>query len=347
MPSLLEARLGNQRLSTPRTRSVQPIVSWMGAVQAQDYVGAAWALALRTRGLTLEAVDRAFAAGEILRTHVLRPTWHFVAPADIVWLLELTGPRVKRLLRTYDQRLALDTRIYARSRAIIERALEGGRHLTRGELADALRRGRIDAAGQRLAHIVMHAELDGVICSGARRGVQFTYGLVAERAPDARTLPREEALATLATRYFKSHGPATIRDFAWWSGLTMADARAGVESAKIQSQVLKAPPPLGRARGAHYLLSNYDEYLIAYRDRGGFLDPRQPRLALGPAMEYPHQVVLDGRVAGSWRRCMTNASARVALRLYARPSRAQAAALAAQARQLGSFLGVACTMDDG
>jgi hypothetical protein len=347
MTGLLETRLGNQRLNAGATVNgdLRPLVAWMGAVQAQDYVGAAWALALRTRGLTLEAVDRAFAAGEILRTHILRPTWHFVAPADIVWLLELTGPRVKTLLRTRDHRLALDTRVYTRSRSIIERALEGGRQLTRSELAGALRKNRIEAAGQRLAHIVMHAELEGVICSGARRGVQFTYGLVAERAPGARTLPREEALATLATRYFQSHGPATIKDFAWWSGLTMADARAGVESAKVQSQVLKAPPPLGCARGAHYLLPNYDEYLIAYRDRGGFLDPARPSLVLGPAMEYPHQVVLDGRVAGSWRRTMTKASARVALRLYARPSRPQAAALAAQANLLGTFLGVPCAID--
>ena len=349
MTALLETRLGNQRLADGANANggVGPLVAWMGAVQAQDYVGAAWALALRARGLTLEAVDRALAAGEVLRTHVLRPTWHFVAPADIVWLLELTGPRVKKLMRTYDHRLALDTRVYTRSRSVIERALEGGRQLTRSELAAALRKNRIEAAGQRLAHIVMHAELDAVICSGARRGVQFTYALVTERAPGARTLPREEALATLATRYFQSHGPATIKDFAWWSGLTMADARAAVEAAKIQAQVLNAPPPLGRARGAHYLLPNYDEYLIAYRDRGGFVDPATPRLALGPAMEYPHQVVLDGRVAGGWRRTMTKASAQVSLRPYATPTRPQSAALAAQARLLGTFLGLACTIDRG
>jgi hypothetical protein len=347
MTGLLEARLGNQRLTTPASRDLQQLVSWLGAVQAQDYVGAAWALALRTRGLTLERLDRVFADGEVLRTHVMRPTWHFVAPADIVWLLELTGPRVKRLLRNNDHRLELDDRIYARSRSIIERALEGGRQLTRTELAEALRKGRLVAANLRLAHIVMHAELEGVICSGARQGAQFTYALLAERAPQARPLPRDEALATLAGRYFQSHGPATLRDFAWWSGLTITDARAAVAGAKVQDAVLKTPPALGCSRGAHYLLPNYDEYLIAYKDRGGVIVPGRPGLELGQAMEYPHQVVIDGRVAGSWRRSVANGSARVSFRLYSKPTRVQAAALEAQARSFGTFLGVACEVDWG
>ena len=347
MTGLLEARLGNQRLTSPANRDLQRLVSWLGAVQAQDYAGAGWALALRARGVTLEQVDRALADGEVLRTHVLRPTWHFVAPADIAWLLELTGPRVKRLLRNNDHRLELDARVYARSRSIIERALEGGRQLTRAELAAALRKGRIVAAGLRLAHLVMHAELDGAICSGGRQGSLFTYALLAERAPRARALPREEALATLAGRYFQSHGPATLRDFAWWSGLTMADSRAAVAAAGVQDAVLKTPPALGCARGAHYLLPNYDEYLIAYKDRGGVIVPGRPGLVLGQGMEYPHQVVIDGRVAGSWRRSLADGSARVALRLHARPTRVQTAALQAQARSLGTFLGVPCEVDWG
>jgi hypothetical protein len=347
MTGLLETRLGNQRLTNgaAANRDVQPLVSWLGTVQAQDYLGAAWALALRAPGLTLERLDRAFNDGEILRTHVMRPTWHFVTPADIGWLLDLTGPRLKRLLRNYDHRLELDARVYARSRSLIERALEGGRQLTRTELGAALRRGRITAAGLRLAHIVMHAELEGAICSGARRGAQFTYALLAERAPRARALPRDEALATVARRYFQSHGPATIRDFAWWSGLTVADSRAAVAAANVHDAVLKTPPALGRARGAHYLLPNYDEYLIAYRDRGGVIVPGHPGLVLGPAMEYPHQVVLDGRVAGSWRRSVSTASARVSLRLYAKPTRVHAGALAAQARLFGTFLGVPCAIE--
>ena len=253
----------------------------MGAVQAQDYTGAAWALALRAADLTLADVDRALAAGRILRTHVLRPTWHFVAPADIRWMLALTGPRVQAAMRSYDHKLELDGRVYARARALMSTALEGGHALTRAELAGVLRAGGIEAAGQRLAHIVMHAELEADICSGPRRGAQFTYALLAERAPRATLLPRGEALAALAERYFRSHGPATVRDFAWWSGLTLADARVAVADLPAgRGEVLAAAPGPERALGAHYLLPNYDEYLIAYKRsrRGARTGPRpQPR----------------------------------------------------------------------
>ena len=186
-------------------------------------------------------------------------------------MLALTGPRVQTRMRPYDKPLELDARLYARARVLIERALEGGRHLTREELSAALRRGRIHATGQRLAHLVMHAELEGSICSGPRRGKQFTYALLAERAPRARTLPREEALARLARRYFASHGPATLRDFVWWSGLEgEGRRRCGVALGKVD--VLPSPPQPSRAAGADYLLPNYDEYLIAYRDRDAVVD---------------------------------------------------------------------------
>ena len=161
-------------------------------------------------------------------------------------MLALTGPRVQTRMRPYDKALELDARLYARARTLIERALEGGRHLTREELSAALRRGRIEATGQRLAYLVMHAELEGIICSGPRRGKQFTYALLAERAPRARTLARDEALAELARRYFTSHGPATLRDFVWWSGLRVKDAALGVALGKVR--VLPSAPE--RRQGA-------------------------------------------------------------------------------------------------
>jgi hypothetical protein len=345
---LLEARLRNQCLRATPHRTPQQVVSWLGAVQAQDYPGAAWALALRAAGLTLADVDRALASGRILRTHVLRPTWHLVAPADIRWMLALTGPRVQALMRGYDRRLELDARVYTRARTLIERALAGGRALTRAELSQVLRRGGIEATGQRLAHLVMHAELEGAICSGPRLGAHFTYALLAERAPTARTLPRDEALAALAVRYFRSHGPATVRDFAWWSGLTMADARAAAGEAAGHGEVLAEAPSLQRAPGAHFLLPNYDEYLIAYRDRGAVLDPARARnLGMFTSLEYPHQVVVEGRVAGSWKRSVTRASAQVSVRWYRAPAARQRAAVAAEAARFGRFLGLACGVHHG
>ena len=348
---LLDTRLRHQCLTTPRHRTAQQVVAWMGAVQAQDYTGAAWALALRAADLTLADVDRALAAGRILRTHVLRPTWHFVAPADIRWMLALTGPRVQTAMRSYDGKLELDAKLYTRARSLITGALEGGHALTRAELSDALRAGGIEATGQRLAHIVMHAELEADICSGPRRGAQFTYALLAERAPRATVWSRDEALAALAERYFRSHGPATVRDFAWWSGLTLADARAAAAGLPPgRGEVLADAPGPERALGAHYLLPNYDEYLIAYKDRDAVLEPALARnLGVFTSAEFPHQVVADGRVAGSWKRDWRRdggrTSAQVSLRWYQRPDARQRAALAAEAARFGQFLGLPCAID--
>lgn len=348
MPSgVLSRRLANQGLAPTWHATPEAAVAWLGAVQAQDYVGAAWALALRVPGLALADVDAALADGRLLRTHVLRPTWHFVSPADIRWMLALTGPRVKALMRGYDARLDLDARVYARARTVFTRALAGGRSLTRPELAGALKVARIQAAGQRLAHLVMDAELAGVLCSGPKRGLQMTYALLDERAPAVKPIARDDALATLAQRYFQSHGPATVHDFAWWSGLTVGDARQAVVLGKVDTAVLTTPPASDRAAGRHYLLPNYDEYLIAYRDRGVAIDPERARnLGTFTSAEYPHQVVLHGRVAGSWRREIDRRGAGVRLQLYAAPATAERRALATAASRFGRFLGLPCTVRD-
>ena len=342
---MLETRLDNQRLTQTTFRRPEQVVSWLGAVQAQDYAGATWGLALRARGLTAATIERAFATGRLLRTHVLRPTWHFVTPDDIRWMQALTGPRVQAIVRSHGRRLGLTAKTFTRARTLIERALEGGRHLTRDELAEALARGRIVVAGQHLAALVIDAELEAAICSGPRRGKQFTYALVAERAPRARVLPRDEALAELARRYFQSHGPATAHDFAWWSGLTVNDARAGA-AAVPSDLVLREPPALDLVPHANYLLPNYDEYLIAYRHRGAVIDPARARnLGVFTNLEYPHHIVLGGRVAGSWRRTIGPRSAGVIMKFYGRPLATERRALAAQAARYGQVLGLPCQVE--
>ena len=338
---MLATRLHNQKLVATNLLQPEDIVSWLGAVQAQDYIGAKWALGLRATDLTDAAIEQAFAAGRILRTHLLRPTWHFVTPSDIRWLLALTGPRVQAVNRGYGRRLGLDDRVFTRARIVIERALEGGNHLTRKEIAAALRRARITVDGQQLAHLVGDVELQAAICSGPRRGKQFTYALVAERAPHARVLSRDEALAELTRRYFQSHGPATMRDFSWWSGLTMKDVRAGTAMTRVE--VLASAPQPDSVRGANYLLPNYDEYLIAYKDRNAVIDPARARnLAVFTNLEYPHHVIVDGRVAGSWRRTITSTSLAVEISGFEKLKRGQAHALTAQAKKYGRFLQLDC-----
>jgi hypothetical protein len=309
---ITSVRLHNQRLSSRRFGRPEDVVSWLGAVQAQEYPDTKWALGLRMQRASDGLIERAFAAGRILRTHVMRPTWHFVAPADIRWMLALTGPRVSAAMAPYNRRLELDATVFRRSRAAIARALGDGAQLTRQELKAVLQRAGIHADGvQRLAHIVMQAEIDAVICSGAPRGKHQTYVLIDQRVPASQTLSREEALAELARRYFTSHGPAQLQDFAWWSGLRAGDARAGLALAEEDlvrdtwdgktywlSPSARTPHLSGTAA---YLLPLYDEYLIAYKDRSAALDREQwTRVASRDPFSAP--VVVGGQVAGGWRR---------------------------------------------
>jgi Winged helix DNA-binding domain len=309
--AIAERRLGNQLVTAAGLQRPADVVRWLGAVQAQEYEPAKWALGLRMQERAVDAeIERAFDHGRILRTHVMRPTWHFVTPSDIRWLLELTAPRVQQRMSPYNRLLELDARTLARGTGVIERALGDRRCLTRTELGNRLQRGGLPMAGQRLAHLMLHAELERVVCSGPRRGKQFTYALVAERAPRALRLSRDEALDTLSRRFFGSHGPATIRDFVWWSGLLTADAKRGLDMIKPTHEevggrvywTLDQPPRGTMRRHAAHLLPIYDEYLVAYRDREAV--PHGPSVVTsgsrGP-VNFQHALVIAGQVAGTWR----------------------------------------------
>ena len=253
--------------------------------------------------MTDAALDRAVDQGRILRTHVLRPTWHFVTPADIHWMLELTAPHVHKRMSTYDRQFGLDNRIMVKATGIFERVLRDGDFLTRAELGAHLARAGLPGKGSPLAHIALYAELEGVLVSGPRRGKEFTYALLANRVPRARRLSRDQALGELARRFFRSHGPATIRDFVWWSGLRTADAKRGLEIIRAKSEVLEglqywrlgSGPRLRSARRRVHLLPIYDEYLVAYRDREAV-----PHSAFKMG-NFWHGLVIDGHVAGTWR----------------------------------------------
>ncbi len=350
---LLHQRLANQHLAQPQFADPAALVAWLGAVQAQDYYGAKWALAQRLQRASDASLEQAFDDGRILRTHVMRPTWHFVAPADIRWLLALTAPRVRALLAQYDRQLQVDAALRHRSQAVLTRALQGRQALTRAELDRALKAAGIHQNGQGLGHLVMHAELSGLICSGPRRGKQFTYMLLEERVPPTLPLSRDEALAELVRRYFISHGPAQAADFAWWSGLTMADARRGLEllggqlvceAIGGQDYWLAPSSPAPRARAA-YLLPNYDEYTVAYRDRDAYFDPRHAA-GLDPRTSSPfsNAILIRGRVAGFWKRTLSKGAVSVETRWLAPPSAAQMRAVVAAAKRYGEFLGLAASV---
>jgi len=344
-------RLRAHRLTGEPFPAAVDAVRWLGAVQSQDFPGAKWALAQRTAGATEAELDRLFDEGAVLRTHVMRPTWHFVLPEDIRWLLELTGPRVRVGLAGRYRQLEIDEGVIARAGAAFAAALAGGCHLTRPELGEVLSTAGISPEGQRLPHLLSAAELDGLIASGPRRGKQLTYALLAERAPGARSLERTEALAELTRRYFRSHGPAQLQDFVWWSGLTMADARAGIDvvGAQLGHQVVEDREYWFDAEAAgnsdvaavSHLLPNFDEYTVAYRDRAALLHPDHPPdpalFSFGSILS--NVVTFAGRVRGAWRRTFEREVARVEVRLIDRLDPGEAAAVEEAGRRLGRFLG--------
>ena len=290
MNGFVSARLVNQKLSSSGLRKAVDVVRWFGAVQAQDFNAAKWALGLRMRTATDEVIEEAFNKGEILRTHVMRPTWHFVAPEDIRWLLQLTAPRVNLKAGSAYRRFELTAAIFNRSTKIFTKALQGGRHLTRPALKSLLNAAGIDANdGIRLGHILLRAELDGVICSGPRIGKQSTYALLEERAPAGKTFNRDEALAELTQRYFRSHGPATLQDFVWWSGLTVEDAKRGIAQ-------VGTPRSAGIIQSSAHLLPAFDEYFVAYKDRQIAAGSLSTWDVLGPTF------IIDGIAAGRWKR---------------------------------------------
>ncbi|HLH70966.1 MAG TPA: winged helix DNA-binding domain-containing protein [Candidatus Dormibacteraeota bacterium] len=353
MIDIAALRLGSQRLVGDSLPSAVDVVRWFGAVQSQDYPGAKWALGQRSPGATDAELDRLFDTGTLLRTHVLRPTWHFLLPEDARWLLELTGPRVRAGLRGRLRQLELSDDDVSRAVTLLGEALTGGCHLTRRELGEVLRSAGIAPDGQRLPYLLLCAELDAVIISGPRRGKQFTWALFQERVPSSRRLEAEDAATELVCRYFRSHGPAQVQDYVWWSGLTVADARRGIAAAgpaldritvggrdywlAADSTVTNVP---GSDDVAH-LLPNWDEYTVGYRDRLAALDPDQPvdasLLPFGSILA--NVVTIGGRVRGGWTRTVDRGRVRVEVRPHTRLSKMETYAVRQVADRYGRFLG--------
>ncbi|SRR5216683_339098 len=343
-------RLHNQLITRRTFEKPGDVVEWLGAVQAQDYAAAKWAVGLRLQGTTDDDIEQAFTRGAILRTHLMRPTWHFVSPADIRWILALTAPRVNAVNAYYYRKLALDDAVFMHSNAMLAKALQGGKQLTRPELTSVLQQVGIATDDlQRFTYIMMRAELDGIVCSGARRGKQFTYALLDERAPQARTLDRDEALAEFARRYFTSHGPATLQDFVWWSGLTVADARASLEmvTSQLMHEVVDgqtywfsmSTPSAKDLSQAAYLLPNYDEYIVGYTDRSAVFDASHTK-KLDPRgnVLFNHTIVMDGRVVGTWKRTIKKDAVMITPSLLTPLNDAETRAFAAAANHYGAFL---------
>jgi hypothetical protein len=354
-------RLRNQRLvrsasaGADRLRTAPDVVAWMGAVQAQEYPFACWSIGQRAGGaLDDAAVNAALARGDIVRTHVMRDTWHFVATDDARRLLRLTGPRIQARNATMYRKLELDASALAKTDAALAGVLAGGVQLTRRALAGELAQRGVEADGMRLGYILMHAEVEEVICSGARQGKHHTYALFDDRVPSGPPFNRDRALAELVRRFFTGHGPATVRDFTWWSYLTVADARHGLDLVgdELESTVIGDRTywsAAGAATGAPvrsstpraHLLQVYDECVVAYRESRDVLDVGQLAGHLpGGQVMLLHAIVLDSQVVGHWRRRLTRTGLTVETQTARPLSPPEADAVGEAVARHGVFVGL-------
>ncbi|HTP13556.1 MAG TPA: winged helix DNA-binding domain-containing protein [Bacteroidota bacterium] len=316
----------------------------MGAVQAQDYQAALWGVALRTADATEGTVERSIARGNIVRTWPMRGTLHVVAPTDVRWMLKYLNPRVEGRATSRHRQLGLDEKTFSRARTILARSLAGGKRLRRDDLYALLERHQVSCKGQRGIHILNRLAREGLICFGPREGKQHTFVLLDEWVPTVPMMSRDESLAELAFRYFRSHGPATVRDFAWWTGLALTEARAALEDIRRKLvSVLNAGetywmtedgPASRRTTSAAFFLPAFDEFLVGYTDRGASVDRRHARrLYPGGGILHP-TIVIDGRIVGTWRRSVSEVGISVRTLPFASPGRAARRAIALAAQRL-------------
>ncbi len=348
--SVADRRRATHGLSAPRFDDAAEVVSFYVAVQAQDHRPAKWSLGLRTTGSSETEVESAYGEGRILRTHALRPTWHYLSPEDLRWVQGLTAKRVHMQNGTYYRKLGLDAPTLGRCHEVIRDALEGENHLTRHEIRERLALAGIEAEGQRLAYIMMHAELEVLVCSGRPRS-QHTYALVDEWVGGAApSLDEEQALARLTLAYFRSHGPSTDRDFSWWSSLKLSDARAGISliADEMDQEVVDdvtywwAPPSPGELEARHRanLIQALDEYVVGYRDTRSVIDLDGHYRATEESSSGAYDpLILDGQIVGRWRRRQAPGHLRAEIFPAFSLDQLQLAALNEEAGRLARFFG--------
>ena len=318
-------RVASQQLEQPRFESPKELVSWMGAIQAQEYEMAKWAIGIRLRSSSLETVNEALYKGDILRTHVMRPTWHFVAAEDIRWMLMLSSERIKAAVMSYAKGHfgKIEKTLFTRYLDQIGKILEGYKSLTKQEIAEHFCCSGIlvEADNHRMTRFMVRAEQEGIVCSGEDKGGKYTYALLEERVPPVPEITKDEALARLARSYFRSHAPAVLQDFIWWSGLPVSEAKQAIyliESELTAEQwngqtwyVHEACRTRGKVSGRLHLLPSYDEYLLGYKDRTDVLPKEHyPKAFTNNGLFYP-VILHEGQVIGNWSKSAKKGSASI------------------------------------
>lgn len=345
---LLTTRLRLQRFIGTPFRTAADAVRSLGAFQAQDYPGAKWSLGMRVGRATDASIDAALSAGKIIRTHLLRPTWHFVAPEDLRWILALGAPQVKRLLSYQHRELELDAKVVAKAARLIANGLAGGTHLTRDSVGEVLARGRLVCDGRRLAHLLLELEQEGLICSGRLQGKQQTYTLVDEWVAPGPSFTREESVVRLARRFFAGHAPATWTQFTWWSGLTRTETREVRDLLRKELEVerignvewLGGPQRSTKVQQPiAFLIPEYDEILTGWAEIGiprSIADRRKGK----PTSTFDRPILIDGTWRGTWRRTMGAKQVALELERFGRWSVKEEGAVERERERYSRFIGM-------
>jgi len=349
LTDIATTRLSSQQLATTTFKSAKELVAFMGAMQAQDYAMAKWAIGVRLPQTTDKLVQEAIDKGEILRTHVMRPTWHFVAADDVSWMIELTAPRIRALLKSRQAELGLSETIIAKSFSVMEKTMTGDNHLTRDQLHAELGKVKIATDENRLSHLMMYAELDGIVCSGITKDNKQTYALLEERVKKKKKFTKEEGLAELVKRYFSSHGPANIADFVWWSGLSMTDARNGLELVKsnFHSQTIDSETywfsdafvATQKNKQQVHLLPAFDEFIISYKKRAASLPAEHHVKAVSSNGIFRPTIVINGKVTGLWKRTVKKDKVLIETNFFSAHDKATKNLIEESAQAFGHFLG--------
>ncbi|WAC10415.1 winged helix DNA-binding domain-containing protein [Dyadobacter pollutisoli] len=341
-------RLQNQLISDTRLKTPAQVVSWLGAIQAQDYLGAKWSLGLRLPGFKESDIDKAIADKSIVRTWPMRGTLHFVASEDARWMLRLLTPRIISGSAGRNRQLELDDTVFNKSMDLLLKAMEGGKQLMRNEVYQLLENNGIATTGQRGIHIINYLAQKQVLCHGMHNEKQPTYALFDEWIAVSKDLEGKEALAELALRYFKGHGPATIKDFEWWSGLKLSDAREGLNQVSSQlesfdlggktywfaAETAESPKP-----NLAYLLPGFDEYMLGYTDRSVILNvAHSPKIVPGNNGMFMPTIVINGKVGGTWKRVLKKDTVQIEIIPFGKLNLAKKKSIETEAKKYGKYL---------
>lgn len=340
-------RLSQQKISHRDLSAPQEVVAYMGAMQAQDFEMSKWAIGLRLSSSTQTPIEKALNDGKLVRTHILRPTWHIVSGQDVRWMMALTGKNIKALAATYERKLGMDAALFTKANDLIIKALEGGKSLSRQEIMQELEKGGIKTDSSRAVHFMINAETDAIVCNGTPKGKEITYALLDEKVPKGLILNKEESLFALAQRYFRSHSPATLQDFHWWSGLSMTDARTGLQSIQNELEQMEyegktyfmhRETEVSNTEDSVFMLPAFDEYCVSYKDRSAVFDKHLQGQAITSNGIFKPIIVINGKVEGVWKRTIQKNKVLIETTFFDASKKLDIKKLQPAAKAFGDFL---------